>query len=181
MGEDSDKPLQLTSLAWAAQYHYDAVESLKRYFGLGSPNAPARFDTSSDLRIAVSLFDYIEETEQRSSLAILTLIEALFRKDCQYRCSKKLKDGLSRAFRAKYRHKQQRMNLEEDIFDAWITHASDAKSLISELRGAFRFRHWLAHGRYWTPKLGRNYSFEYLYRLADAVSSTLPLCIMDKS
>jgi hypothetical protein len=53
--------------------------------------------------------------------------------------------------------------------------------LIGELRSAFKFRNWLAHGRYWTPKLGRNYDFESLYLLADAVFSPLPLRGIDEA
>jgi hypothetical protein len=48
------------------------------------------------------------------------------------------------------------------------------RSLIGELRGAFRFRHWLAHGRYWTPKLGRRYNYEDVYALADETFKSFP-------
>ena len=33
-------------------------------------------------------------------------------------------------------------------------------SIISEFRGALNLRDWLAHGRYWNPKLGRKHSPE---------------------
>ena len=37
-----------------------------------------------------------------------------------------------------------------------------------DLKGAFKFRHWLAHGRYWDPNLGRKkYDFQSLYALAE--------------
>jgi hypothetical protein len=39
--------------------------------------------------------------------------------------------------------------------------------IIGELRGAFKFRHWLAHGRYWKPKFGRRYDFNDIYTIAD--------------
>ena len=177
MDESPGNSSQTASLAWASQYHYDTVESLRRYFSLGLPDSSPGFNALPDPSKAVSLSDYIEETGLRSSLALLTLIEAAFRQDYRYRCHKRLKDDLSRAFRAKHKRLRddQNVSLEKDIFDAWSRHAPGANQLIGELRGAFRFRHWLAHGRYWTPKLGRSYDFEYLYRLADGVYFALPL------
>ena len=47
--------------------------------------------------------------------------------------------------------------------------------LIGDLRGAFRFRHWLAHGRYWNPKLGQKYDFVSVYSLAANVLGDFPL------
>jgi len=31
------------------------------------------------------------------------------------------------------------------------------KQIISEYISVLNYRHWLAHGRYWVPKLGRNF------------------------
>jgi hypothetical protein len=158
MGEIPGNSPLFASLGGAAQYHYDVVESLKRYFGPDSP-----------------------ETGLRSSLAILTWIEAAFQLDYRYRCRNRLRDDLSRAFRATYKRRPDNVSLEKDIFDAWSSYASGAHQLIAGLRSAFKFRNWLAHGRYWTPKLGRSYDFESLYLLADAVYSKLPLRGIDEA
>jgi hypothetical protein len=163
------------SLEGAAQYHYDVVESLIRYFSPDSPDSLARLDAFSGVRLDACPADYVEETSLRSCLAILTWMEAVFQLDYQYRCRKRLKDDLSRAFREISKQKPNYVSLEKNIFDAWCSYASGADPLIGELRSAFKFRNWLAHGRYWTPKLGRNYDFESLYLLADAVYSKLPL------
>jgi len=181
MGEAPDRSRLFASLDGAAQYHYDAVESLRRYFKPDLPYSLARLDTYPGPRIAVRAADYIEETGLRSSLAMLTAIEATFRQDYQYRCRNRLKDDLSRAFRAIHKRRQDDVSLDKDVFDAWSKHSSEAHPLIGELRGAFRFRHWLAHGRYWPPRLGRKYNFEYLYRLADALYSTLPFYGLDEA
>jgi len=175
MGEIPGNSSLFTSLEGAAQYHYDAVESLKRYFDPNSPYSLSRLDTYPGPRVALRPADYIEETGLRSSLAMLTWLEATFQLDYQYRCRKRLKDDLSRVFRATYKRRPDSVSLEKDIFDAWSSYASGAHQLIGELRSAFKFRNWLAHGRYWTPKLGRTHDFGSLYLLADAVFSTLPL------
>ena len=178
MGETPGNSPLFASLGGAAQYHYGVVESLREYFSPDSPDSLARVEAFSGRRLGSRPADYVEETGLRSSLALLTWIEAVFQLDYQYRCRNRLKDDLSRAFRAISKRKPDYVSLEKDIFDAWSSCASWALPLIGELRGAFKFRNWLAHGRYWTPKLGRKYDFESLYLLADAVSSNLPLCGM---
>ncbi|MGA3082608.1 MAG: hypothetical protein ABSD44_14745 [Terracidiphilus sp.] len=175
MDESPGNPSRHTSLEWAAQYHNDAVESFNHYLSVVSPKSLSQFDAYSRPRLDVGLADYIQETDLRSSLELLTKIEAAFQLDYQFRCRKRLKDDLSWAFRALYKRDQRYVSLEKDILDAWSCHASEAHQIIGELRSAFKFRHWLAHGRYWTPKLGRKYDFQLLYILALTVFENLPL------
>jgi hypothetical protein len=78
-----------------------------------------------------------------------------------------MKDAVSRAFRKIYADKSSLASLEDDIFSIWAAQSGSSKALVSELRGAFKFRHWLAHGRYWIPKLGRRYDFVDIYTIAD--------------
>jgi hypothetical protein len=181
MAESSGGSSRSTALLWAAQYHFDVNESFNRCFraGVTPPLVELRGfpPPGGEVRPA----DYREETDRRSSLAVLVLIEAAFRVDYRYRCENRLKDPLSRAFRDKYKRRQERVSLEEELFDAWSEHEPGAHALIGDLRGAFRFRHWLAHGCYWVPKLGRKYDFDHLYRLADAVFSAFPLCGLEVS
>jgi hypothetical protein len=90
------------------------------------------------------------------------------------RCYGKKKDPVSRALRGIYKKKQEKASLEDEIFEAWISNSSGTRTLIGELRGAFRFRHWLAHGRYWTAKLGRRYDFDDVFTLADQTLQSFP-------
>ena len=41
--------------------------------------------------------------------------------------------------------------------------------LVGDIRSAFGYRHWLAHGRYCVAKLGRQYDFASVYNLAREV------------
>jgi len=53
------------------------------------------------------------------------------------------------------------------IFKEWIDAENGSYSkLINALQGAFKYRHWLAHGRYWVPKYGQKYDFDSVYVLA---------------
>lgn len=154
-----------------AEYHNDVLSSLRLYFSQVPASFGARF---VGRRFDEVLASRVEETDLRSALAILTNIEAAFRVDYESRCQKKMKDSLSRAFRAIYKSRKTRVSLESDIFEAWIENSTGSRQLISELRGAFKFRHWLAHGRYWEPKLGRKYDFNFVYSLADDVLNAFP-------
>jgi len=48
-----------------------------------------------------------------------------------------------------------------DIYKEYTT-----SNLFFELKLAFKFRHWIAHGRYWKPKIGKKYDFNEIFKLA---------------
>jgi hypothetical protein len=82
------------------------------------------------------------------------------------RCYERWKDDLSREFRKLHKRWEGRVGLEEHILESWKEYIPAERALISEIKGALRYRHWLAHGRYWEPKLGRRYDFASVYLLA---------------
>lgn len=158
-----------------AEYHNDVVSSFKLFFGPASVGLTSRFVGRTTEEILDALSSRLEETDLRSAFFVLTSLEADFRNDYEYRCRKRKKDDLSRAFRLLYKSRGVRVSLEDEIFEAWGQNSTASRQLIGELRGAFNFRHWLAHGRYWTPKLGRKYDFNFVYSLADDVLNSFPL------
>lgn len=160
-----------------AEYHNDVVASLKSF----SKTSPSFLSTRYfGLPLAEVLAARIEETDLRSAFFVLAALEGAFRIDYLYRCQKKLKDDLSRAFRNIYKDREKNASLEEHIFELWKEKSSaPGPRLIGELRGAFNFRHYLAHGRYWEPKLGRKYDFNFMYSLADDVLNAFPLLKFD--
>jgi hypothetical protein len=100
-------------------------------------------------------------------------VEGMFKVDYLNRCYGKKKDELSRELRALYNKYEDDVSFDEDILRAWKQHVHGLGALISEIRGAFKFRHWLAHGRYWNPKLGMNYDYYSVSILAVEVKSVL--------
>ena len=168
---------QAVSISAVAEYHRDAESALRLYFTEANPGFVAHL-TDSPGEVQKALVDRLDETDLRSALAIMTRIEAIFRIDYRQRCKKKLPDGVSIAFRRlrkAYGAPDWKVPLEKKIFDTWRTVYPDTSSLIGELKGAFQFRHWLAHGRYFQPKLGRKYDYQDLYLLAITVLEQLPL------
>ncbi len=166
------RALELDELA---AYHQDAVSSLRLYFSPLAPTFVARFAGETPEDVEGQLRTRLDESDVRSSFAVLTSLEANFRIDFDFRCRKRLKDNLSVYFRSVERERGDKVRLDEDILEGWKLHTTGSAALIGELRGAFRFRDWLAHGRYWMPKLERKYDFNYLHLLADGILSQFNL------
>jgi hypothetical protein len=157
--------------------HYRDLESSLRFYFNSAPLFPKRFLGYSNIDVASDLAQRLDETDLTSSLTVLASIEAAFRIDYQQRAKRrdKSRHPISRDFRALYKRKGEHVSLDEEIFPAWIQHHASERALIGEIRGAFHFRHWIAHGRYWTPKLGRKYEYADVYALAEEAFNSFPL------
>jgi hypothetical protein len=162
-----DPALGLTEIAG---YHQDVTESLRLYFSPFNPRFTARFAGQQQNEVDELLKLRLAESDVRSTLAVLTSLEASLRIDFESRCRKRLKDDLSRHFQTVAKKRSDKVRLDEDILEGWKIHGSVPNSLIGEIRGALRFRHWLAHGRYWTLKLGRKYDYDYLFLIASGMA-----------
>ena len=156
--------------------HYESsYSSIKLYFSKSNPEAESIFAGKSSTEIAEELAIVAEENERMISLNLLSCIEAAFRVDYLQRSYARKRDSLSQAFVQLHQEKGNRASLEDEILDAWKAHTSISNQIISDLKSAFRYRHWLAHGRYWTPKLGRKYDYFSVYTLGQIVFNNMPL------
>lgn len=119
------------------------------------------------------LDDYFErlykELENVTCLSLLSAVEAELRKDYLVRAYDKKKDTLSKKFRNIYKQKNQRASLEEDILEAWRETYPQLKGIIGTYKSALNYRNWLAHGRYWIPRLDRKYDVDIVYSISDNV------------
>lgn len=155
-------------------HHGDIEESLRIYFNPTSTQYPVRFAGYMTNEVQDELWLRLSENGQSSILTILSSLEAMFRVDYLQRCYLKKKDALSRAFRGLHKRQGSRVGLEDEILSAWRDNTSVSPSLIGDIRGAFKYRHWLAHGRYWVPKLGQKFDYDGVYLLAEEVCNTFP-------
>ncbi|MGX5188164.1 hypothetical protein ACWKT5_37085 [Streptomyces avermitilis] len=64
-------------------------------------------------------------------------------------------------------------HLEVDILENWKAYRHDRKAVFSALLSALNYRHWMAHGRYWKPRLDRKYDFNTVYTACYAVDEIL--------
>ncbi len=155
--------------------HTDIELSLRSYFSPASVSYTIRFADYVESEVKEELEIRLAEHDRTSIFAVLSTVEAAFRIDYLQRSYKKKKDPLSRGFRDLHSRKGSRASLEDEILDKWKEHSTVPGKLIGELKGAFKFRHWLAHGRYWEPKLGQKYDYDGIYLLAETILNSFPL------
>jgi hypothetical protein len=109
----------------------------------------------------------IAELDQVTMLGMLASTEAAFRVDFIERVWNKKSDKASHRFLLITGGRWwdpfsgrgiHGIRLDEDILDPWREHSAhpDIRHIVSEFKGALKLRHWLAHGRYWEPGLGRS-------------------------
>lgn len=154
--------------------HYRDVEEALRGLYFASAASNPRFVGYTRGELQDELADRLEEEGQMLAMSVLAAVEAAFRIDYLQRVYERKKDPLSRAFRLLHKRKGTRAGLEDDILEAWRQNTGIPTSLISDLRSAFRFRHWLAHGRYWSPKFGRRFDYFSVHSLAQQAASAVP-------
>lgn len=70
-----------------------------------------------------------------------------------------------------YKQRQERALFDEDLLGLWAEHHPELKRYVSELRAALKFRHWLAHGRYWRRPINGRFDYFSIYLLAEAILS----------
>ena len=156
-----------------AQYYSDIEASVRDYFSFDNLQSGGRFAGYTPLEIELEMTPVLAEHARSTSMSILAALEAAFRMDFLQRCYKRQKDSLSRSFRTLYQNKGQHVLLG-DIFLQWKSHSTVPRSIISDLEQAFKYRHWLAHGRYWTLKIGREYDYDDIYTLAESIYNSFP-------
>jgi hypothetical protein len=168
----SNEHLELDDIA---TYYSDSESALRQYFSSSNKDYADRFYNYTAEEVARELQDRINELNHTSCLSLLAALEAVFRIDYLQRVYNKKKDPLSRAFRNIFHQKSTKASLEDDILEAWKENTHGTSQLISDLKGAYKYRHWLAHGRYWQPKMGRkNYDYDSLYLLTETILESFP-------
>lgn len=147
----SGEHLGLTEIA----EHFNCASSaIREYHSPGSPTYATRFFGLSTHEVSDKLQMCLDELEKAATLSVFACIEANVRLDYLQRTYERRKDALSRLMRTIHKQKNNNASLTDDLLPAWKVqrHAPDA--LVNQIIAAFKYRHWLAHGRYWTWKAG---------------------------
>ena len=131
----------------------------------------------SEKEILDRLDYHLREAEYDACLTLFGAIEAAFRLDVDHRHKKRLKDMRSKAARQMIKlsreHFDHRIPIN-DLFDLLAIDHSATKNTIDSLKVCFKYRHWLAHGRYWQLKLGRSRpTFSEVFQLAQKIKNVL--------
>lgn len=142
----------------------DSLPSDSRFFGWAYDDIEEFFDRQRN------------ELEFLAMLSLLAATEAAIRVDFIVRVQKRRKGAASRRFREiSKRRGEDKIRLEEDILEPWKDLVPTTKGPIGCFKGALNLRHWLAHGRYWNPKLGRTYSPGDVYDISAGLLQALGL------
>ncbi|MFT0891026.1 hypothetical protein [Pseudochelatococcus sp. G4_1912] len=164
----------LSTLKKIAEHHVDAEASLRLFFSQNNPSYSSRFPAYTPAEVNQELIGRLYEADVRSALVVLARAEAAFRTDYMERGRSKLSDNVSIDFRRIYKARKKRARFENDILNTWSKHLSyPEKEHLGKLRGMFKFRHWIAHGRYWNHKPA--HSFQDIYLQVDLILAALPL------
>jgi|APAga8741243810_1050097.scaffolds.fasta_scaffold02154_3 hypothetical protein len=129
-------------------------QSINLLYSTKNPDYQADFVGMSIEEIEEKKEDLLKENDITHSLLILTTIEALIRLDADKKYCDKRKDGFSRSIKEIYdKTKGERIKLDEDLIHTRMMEDHiGLRRFYNELKKCFKYRHWLAHGRYWDPK-----------------------------
>ncbi len=152
-----------------AMHYHSLVSALREYYSASSPSFVDRCGFCTNTEVEDELSRQLAEVDLTSALNVMSATEAALRVDYLDRAYRRGKDRLSRTMRDVYQAKAEKASLEDDIIAAWTATGIMTNQLAGDLKLAYRYRHWLAHGRYWTLKLGRKYDFFSLYVVAEQV------------
>jgi len=160
-----------------SDYYKVMSEALRQYYNVADKDKliPPQFIGLTLKELEKELNERLNELDKNVSLSLLSAIEASLRIDYLNRVYQREKDDLSRVFREIHKKKANKASLEEDILSSWKKYHPECKSIFSDIMGALKYRHWLAHGRYWVPKLGRQYDFYSISIIAIRFYQNVPL------
>jgi len=101
----------------------------------------------------------LKTQEVRDMMALLAFLEACFKLDYVNRKQLKLKDGLSKTLIKLFNRKRNKARLMEDIIKSWQQQGLLSHQEYDRINNAFKLRHWIAHGQYWSPDRIRSHDF----------------------
>jgi hypothetical protein len=134
------------------------------------------FTGFSEMEINERLNDHLMEAEYDACLTLFAAIEAAFRIDCDYCYRKRPKNQRAKAVRKMVQTSPgksfDRIHLNK-LFEQLLVGGLVKKNIVDCLKQFFKFRNWLAHGRYWTFKSGVQPAFLDIYELAQAIDGLL--------
>ncbi len=174
MGRRLSRSHQEQDIEFVAKQRRLQLMGLVLYFSKQNPSLNAEYMGYTQAQLDAELQNCLSEVNLQASIALLSALEAIFRIDFAVRCEQRYKDNLSVHFRSIFKKKRYQVHFEDDIIAGWQAHTVGANPLLNELRQANKFRHWLAHGRYWIIKADVNrFTFDYIYHLAQSSEASL--------
>ena len=112
------------------------------------------------------MFDELtDELGRTACLNMLVATEAELRHDYDLRSRRRHKSKIGVRLRELFKTYEKRVKLEEQLLEAWKAEFPMEAPKFSKLKGAFKYRHWLAHGRGWVSPLDDQYTPERVFEV----------------
>lgn len=171
------------SLEEIKSYYDKVLDSLERQY---SRDTNVEYDiifaNRSEEDVAAELDKLKEELSMEGAFELLAYLEKDFRTDCHIRCTRKYKDELSKAFKKVYKSVgkiQYKIGFLDVIVAGWKEvflepdpHNQDVLDMFSQINDFFKFRNWMAHGRYWEYPYNRGkHNFDAIWIMVNEVEN----------
>jgi hypothetical protein len=151
-----------------ADFYATSEAATLEYFSSMSPAFQLQFAAATPDEVEERSTECLREIDLTGSMCVMAAMEAAIRVDYLSRAYLRKKDPLSRAMRELHDKKQQHASLQDDLLPLWRDFGDVSQKLFGLIIQAMRYRHWLAHGRYWTLK-SVAFDFSTVYGLVDAL------------
>jgi len=166
--------LENVSIRHILQYFYDTEQALILYEDEIVSSAVSRNMPTDNTFFGLSVPEvrerFISDRSELGKTTVLSLIaatEADFRVDYLSRVQARKKDKISKAFRQLFREKRQFAALDKDLLRVWRDSDRELESVTNPFVEALKYRHWLAHGRYWLNRVNKSYTPENVYLICE--------------
>jgi hypothetical protein len=148
-------------------------EKIQTILGNNPSNVPEKFFYMSEKDIEYH-FDVLQsDVDTYVCMALVASFEASLYVDTAKRIGKKCKQGISKDLKKVCKHNSIRPKLDK-LINCWGDYCCSQE--FAKFNEAYDFRNWIAHGRYWIPKLSRK-SFDptlirvFIYELIECMGS----------
>jgi len=153
-----------------AEYKNDLLSSIVFYYENATNFDKFKLYTNNEIKNEKK--KRLLELELNCIFMVLSSIESLIRIDYETRVRNKQKNSLARDLRELDKNYDKTYKIPiNTICDIYKNNSQG--ELFSFIKSIFKLRHWLAHGRYWTPKIGRKYDFDDIYNIAYELNNLL--------
>lgn len=165
------------------QYHDVSIRSLDCFYSElldGTVEDPRFFGYTKDA-VREYAARHKEEEDLRSVFVLMAYIEACFQKHYMNIIGSRKRSPFLVPYKTlkKEKQKEKQRVVFGDLLDIWTKHVNGIefesadkrlkKQIIGEIRQCLYFRHWLAHGRYWTIHSQRKVDFARVSNIALSV------------
>lgn len=164
------------------------LPEIETYYNCSRKSIDCMYSSSDNRKYAEQFFGRSEAEVQEEanrirkelshvcSMCVMAYIESLFRIDSFVRIKHKCKGNITGKVKALLQKKKSIPLVRfEDLLDVWKEEYETETLLFRAINNSLKFRHWIAHGRYWRldNDIDLHFDFVDIFLLAQQVESAL--------